>query len=168
MEKKLQDYLLYYLGCDYWTNNSQGNLNAKTLPDVIDMCDKNRGVQLHLHRLEDMTDAQMIGLLQSMVPADMEDKPTAEDYSLEMFYNDDGLMVDDDISVGANYSCRCYEGQIGIKLCGSICLFDETGDVTRDELTNAPHAFHYLLQQHFDLFGLIPAGLAVDARTITP
>jgi hypothetical protein len=27
-------------------------------------------------------------------------------------------------------------------------------------------AFHYLLQHHFDLFGLIPAGLAIDAKTI--
>lgn len=53
---KLQDYLHYYLGCDYWTNNSEGNLNAKTLPDVIDMCERDRGVQLHLRRLEDMTE----------------------------------------------------------------------------------------------------------------
>lgn len=28
--------------------------------------------------------------------------------------------------------------------------------------------FQYLLQQHFDLFGLIPAGLAIDIKTITP
>lgn len=164
---KLIDYLHYYLGCDYWTNNSQGNLNAKTLPDVIGMCERGKGVQLHLRRLEDMTEKEMIGLLQSMLPADMEDKPTEDDYSLEMFYNDDGLMVDNDIAVGANYSCRCYEGQIGVKLCGTIILFDETGDVTRDKLTNTPKAFHYLLQNHFDLFGLIDAGLAIDAKTIT-
>jgi len=53
---KLIDYLPYYLGCDYWTNNSQGNLNAKTLPDVIDMCKREMGVQLHLRRLKDMTE----------------------------------------------------------------------------------------------------------------
>lgn len=56
MEKKLQDYLHYYLGCDYWTNNSQGNLNAKTLHDVIDMCNRNKEVELHLRRLEDISD----------------------------------------------------------------------------------------------------------------
>jgi hypothetical protein len=164
---ELIDYLHYYLDCDYWTTNSQGNLNAQTLPNVIDLCKRNKGVQLHLRQLEDMEKEEMIGLLQAMVPADMEDKPTPEDYDIEMFYNDDGLMVDADIAVGANYSCSCYEGQIAIKLCGSICLFDETGkDVTRDELTNVPKAFHYLLQQHFDLFGLIDAGMAIDAKNI--
>lgn len=55
---KLQDYLPYYLGVDYWTNNSQGNLNAETLPHVIDMCQRNCGVQLHLRRLEDITDEE--------------------------------------------------------------------------------------------------------------
>jgi hypothetical protein len=53
---KLIDYLPYYLGCDYWTNNSQGNLNAKTLPDVIDMIKRGKDVQLHLRRLEDITE----------------------------------------------------------------------------------------------------------------
>lgn len=56
--KDIKDYLPYYLGCDYWTNNSQGNLNAKTLPDVIDMCKRNKGVQLHLRRLSDMTEEE--------------------------------------------------------------------------------------------------------------
>jgi hypothetical protein len=31
-----------------------------------------------------------------------------------------------------------------------------------------PSGFHYLLQQGFDLFGLIEAGLAVDAKTLNP
>lgn len=55
MEKKLQDYLPYYLGVDYWTNNSQGNLNAYTLPNVIDMCERNKNVQLHLRNLNSMS-----------------------------------------------------------------------------------------------------------------
>jgi hypothetical protein len=35
-------------------------------------------------------------------------------------------------------------------------------------LYGPPSGFHYLLTQHFDLFGLIDAGLAVDAKTATP
>jgi hypothetical protein len=190
MEKKLSDYIRYYIGCkvqkgsdalDYPTiEGIDGDhvviseYSYKT-PDCDNVFTRPRiwhtiaFVKPVLRRLGDMTESQMIGLLQSMAPADMEDKPTPEDYSLEMFYNDDGLMVDSDIAVGANYSCRCYEGQIGVKLCGSIVLFDETGkDVTRNELTNTPFALHYLLQHHFDLFGLIDAGLALDAKTITP
>lgn len=51
---KLQDYLPYYLGVHYWTNNSEGNLNAETLPHVIDMCERDCGVQLHLRKLVDV------------------------------------------------------------------------------------------------------------------
>lgn len=179
---KLQDYLHYYIGCKVMAapyggqqkRYEEGKLvginvydiahvklnNWQSVADISITC-----VKPILRRLEDMTEEEMIGLLQSMVPADMEDKPTNEDYDLEMFYNDDGLMVDADISVGANFTCGCFDGQIGVKKCGSIILFNEGEDVTRDMLINVPLAFHYLLQQHFDLFGLIDAGLAIDLKT---
>lgn len=163
---ELKDFLHYYMGATYWTNNSQGEINPETIMFIYPMIEKGNGVQLHLRRLDDMTEEEMVGLLQSMVPSDMEDKPTDEDYDLEMFYNDDGLMVDGDIAVGANFTCGCFDGQIAVKKCGSIILFDEDKDVTRDMLINAPLAFHYLLRQGFDLFGLIPAGLAIDAKTV--
>jgi hypothetical protein len=176
MEKKLQDYLHYYLHGKIWevgvstcTLLGIGDCyyTIKTKQGALLTLSNRANIKLVLRRLEDMTEEEMIGLLQSMVPADMEDKPIDDEYGLDMFYNDDGLMVDSDIAVGANYSCRCYSAQIGIKVCGSICLFDETGkDVTRDDLTNAPQAFHYLLKEGFDLFGLIDARLAIDAKTI--
>lgn len=185
---KLQDYINYYIGCK--VEKDSGALDYPTIKGIHGdrvMISEYRYKTPHcdgvftrpemyqsigsrkpiLRRLEDMTEEKMIGLLQSMVPADMEDKPTDEDYDLEMFYNDDGLMVDADIAVGANFTCGCFDGQIGVKKCGSIILFDEDKDVTRDMLINAPLAFHYLLTHHFDLFGLIDAGLAVDTKTIT-
>lgn len=33
-------------------------------------------------------------------------------------------------------------------------------------LFGPPAGFHYLLKQGFDIFGLIPAGLAIDAKTL--
>lgn len=179
---ELKDCLHYYIGCKFLFDGKQweifriestgkGSVTGKRFFATggwrhntiwADEC------KLILRRLEDMTEDDMIGVLQSMVPSDMEDKPTDEDYDLEMFYNDDGLMVDADIAVGANFTCGCFDGQLGIKKCGSIILFDEEEDVTRDMLINTPLAFHYLLRQGFDLFGLIPAGLAIDAKTITP
>jgi hypothetical protein len=33
---------------------------------------------------------------------------------------------------------------------------------------DTPESFHYLLTRHFDLFDLIAAGLAVDAKTLNP
>lgn len=35
-------------------------------------------------------------------------------------------------------------------------------------LFGPPAGFHYLLQQSFDLFGLIDAGLAINIKTLTP
>lgn len=172
---KLSDYLHYYLYGKIWelgvstcTLMGIGDCyyTIKTKQGTMLTLSNRASIKLVLRRLEDMTEDQMIALLQSMAPADMEDKPTNEDYDLEMFYNDDGLMVDGDIAVGANYSCRCYEGQIAIKKCGTIVLYEEDKEVTRDQLISTPLAFHYLLKQGFDLFGLIDAGLAIDAKTI--
>lgn len=41
------------------------------------------------------------------------------------------------------------------------CYFNATG-----ERSWSAEQFHYLLRQHFDLFWLIDAGLAVDIKTI--
>lgn len=166
---KLKDYLHYYLygkiyevgvgtcqligigDCYYTIKTKQGTL--LTLSDRAN-------IKLVLHRLEDMTEEEMVGLFQSMVPDDMEDKPTNDEYTINVFRGDGGNLVDESVAVGAEYSCRCYEGQLTIKKCGTICAYDEAGD--EEEIVNAPRAFHYLLTHHFDLFGLIDAGLAVD------
>jgi hypothetical protein len=123
------------------------------------------GVVPILRRLSDMTESDMIGLLQSMVPPDMKDTASADYYSVTMFYNDNGLMVDGDVIVGADYSVICYEGQIAIRECGSIMLFGEDGNQERP--VNIVQGFHYLLKQGFDLFNLIDEGLAVDSKTIS-
>lgn len=194
MEKKIQDYLPYYVGCrvliddkeyglltggtfvpnscnqiyyDIQTDEMKKNEHDDfSMPYNDDADDPEARIKPILRKLEDMSEDEMIGLLQSMVPANMEDKPVADDYDLEMFYNDDGLMVDSDIAVGANFTCICFEGQIGIKKCGSIILFEEDKDVTRGQLINTPMAFDYLLKMQFDLFGLIESGLAIDSKTL--
>jgi hypothetical protein len=178
----LKDYAQYYIGCrcfNTWfpEGHEQYDFDWRLTAIDIDSVKPYRldvqggytwtdSIKLILRRLDGMTENQMIGLLQSMVPADMEDKPVYGDYDLEMFYNDDGLMVDGDIAVGANYTCICFDGQIGIKKCGSIILFEQDEDVTRGHLVNTPMAFDYLLKQGFDLFGLIDAGLAFDINTL--
>lgn len=124
------------------------------------------GVRPILRRLEDMTEEEMIELFQSMVPDDMEDKPSNDEFTVNVFRGDGGNLVDENVAIGAEYSCRCFEGQLTIKKCGTICAYDEAGD--EEELVNAPRAYHYLLQQKFDLFGLIDAGLAIDIKTLTP
>ena len=166
--KNIKDYIHLYIGCPVFLgNNIEENpviepLTLKMAHEDLEMFeDEVQRYELMLRRLSDLNHDDMLGLLISMIPDEMEDKPSEEDYSLTMFYNDDGLMVDGDVIVGANYSVICYEGQIAIRECGSIMLFGEDGNQERP--VNIVQGFHYLLNQGFDLFGLIDTGLAIDA-----
>jgi hypothetical protein len=125
----LIDYLHYYIGCDYWTNNSQGNLNAKTLPYIIEMCERNKGVQLHLRRLEDMTEEEFFEAVKIVDP---------------------DANRDDVLHYYPSFKAN------GISQMS----------VAEGDFQKAIYIVHYLLRQHFDLFNLIDAGLAVDQKTI--
>lgn len=179
MGKEIKDYLHLYLGCECVVEQDleMEGFETRTLTTASILGKKNQFLTLIggssvqkpfaaeeikpiLRPLSDMTEEEMIGLLQSMVPQDMETKPTDEDYDLEMFRNDEGLMVDGDVAVGANITCICYVGQIAIRESGDIDMFDEDGKPER--VINQPAGFHYLLSKHFDLFGLIESGLAID------
>ena len=80
---KLQDYLHYYMGCKM---THKDNLGAAYILhfDVVRIAIDHGDLPV-LRKLEDMTEDEMIGLVQSMLPVNLEDKPTADDYSLEMF-----------------------------------------------------------------------------------
>jgi len=47
-----------------------------------------------------------------------------------------------------------------------VLSYDDDNNEFPDSITNAAAAFHYLLKQGFDLFGLIPDGLAIDKTKI--
>ena len=122
--------------------------------------------KLCVRRLDSMTEEEMRGLLISMTPPDMEDAPDAEDYDLEMFYNDGGNNVDADVAVGANCTCICWEGQIAVRYNGDIDLFDEEGK--RDRVVNQTAAFHYLLSRGFWMWGddWFDEGLIIDKNSL--
>jgi hypothetical protein len=177
-QRPLKDYLHFYVGCECII----GDLNWKPQDiaphDLVPYTDPDFGkpirckmdlhtVQQYSHKitpvlrpLSDMKEKEMIELLKILF-SDVEDKINDDELQdMEMFYWDNACMVDGDIQVGANFSCRCFEGQIAIRECGSIFLFDEGGDQQR--LSNTPEAMRYLLSLGFDLFKLIPAELAID------
>lgn len=167
---KLQDYIHYYFGAQCLEaikvpgqelNFEPSTVTVRTLFNIQAGLSE---VKLVLHHLSDLTERNIIDLLQCMFPDDMEDKPTDDEYSINMFHADGGNLVNSDVVVGAEFSCRCMEGQITIKKCGTVCLYDEAGDEM--EGNRIPRVYHYLLQQHFDLFNLIDAGLAIDSKTI--
>lgn len=137
---ELKDVLHYYIGVDYWTNNSQGNLNAKTLPDVLDHIKRDKGVKLHLRPLSDMIEEDMRDFVKDYVD---------EDEQSEIY----GLSTDGE----------CIEFY-----CGTTCEWQPDGVAVPVEHKRTiplfqftPHEFHFLLQRGYDLFDLIPSGLAV-------
>ena len=47
-----------------------------------------------------------------------------------------------------------------------VCHY-EYGDIVEEvELYDSPESFDYLIANHFDYYGLIPKGLAIDATTL--
>ena len=172
--KELKDFLHLYLGCQMKHENGK----VVTLVGYIRPTDKciykeaNRmwneehteDLQPILRPLSDMKAEDMIGLLMSTVPADMEDAPEADEWDVNMFYNDGGGMVDGNCAVGADFSCRCHVGQIAINLDGSINYYGEDGELERSP--NHPQAFLYLLSKGFDLFGLLDSGIAISKEKL--
>lgn len=158
---QLKDILHYYLG-QYFDYTSCGVSHRRVLTGwyLDNMPDSPK---LHLRRLEDTTEGEIIELLISMQPEGIPDLPEAGDYNLDIFHNDNGLMVDEDVAIGADYTCRCYVGQIAIRKNGIINLYDEGR--SPEPLVAGPQQFHYLLSLGFDLFGGIDAGWAVDVKT---
>ena len=44
-----------------------------------------------------------------------------------------------------------------------VCRYEYGDAVEEIELFESPESFEYLIENHFDVFGLIPLGLAIDA-----
>src|ERR1044072_5749915 len=117
---KLQDYIHYYIGCDVITTDDN------ELAELVGVSEDNAhlvhkgtgsygtcdisGVKPLLRRLEDMTEEEIIGLLQCMVPDKMDDKPVNDEYGMNLFHNDGGNLVNSDVIVGAEFSCWCGLG----------------------------------------------------------
>lgn len=178
---QLKDVLHLYLGCRVLVTDIDGQVFEDKVESVID--DKggrrfsiyefgdvpfdNHGeyyqsIKPLLRPLSSMTNEQMKEYWIAL-SSEVEEKITADEIDVDMFYNDGGTMVDGDIEVGANITCRCFIGQIAIRKCGSAFLFNEAGELER--LAGVPEGFLYLLKQRFDLFNLIPSGQAIDSTT---
>lgn len=137
MELNIRDYLHLYLGCDYVTDNSQGNMNPSTLPSVLKYLDDFTGFKLILRRFENMTDAEIRDLIQY-------DKLKVMYKTVE--YSFDGT------SIRITYTIEEDEGS--------------TAQTYRiDRFAMNAHDFAWCLRKGFDLFGLIHVGLAIDKST---
>lgn len=176
MEKKIGDYLNLYIGCEveygFDGRKSIGTLTGyvepfgwqvsqrKVLSPYLNISPAH--IKPILRPLSDMTEGEMTEVIKILF-SDVDDKIDDDELQLEMFYWDDSTMVDGDVQVGANISCRCFEGQLAIRECGSFHLFDEKGELQR--LSNVPAAVNYLRKNHFDCDQLIESSLAISKHT---
>lgn len=156
---KLQDYLHYYIGCDYWTDNSEGEVNAETIRYIKPMIDKGYNVRLQLRRLSDISNNEAIAIA-SMAMFDKMPGYPISDYMVSK--RGMGQYPATACQIAINNDWWDLEIAIGFNT-GNIWYCK--GDL---RVFNQPIIFHTLLTQHFDLFGLIDAGLAIDAKTIKP
>lgn len=74
MKKKIEDYLYLYMGHEFVTNNSQGEVNHKTLTYILQMCKitPSKNIQLVLRPLSDLTKKESKHLTEAAI----EGKPT--------------------------------------------------------------------------------------------
>ena len=166
---KLQDYLHYYLyGKIYEVGVTTCQLigigdtyyTIKTKQGTLLTMSNRANIKLVLRRLEDMTEEEAIAVAR-----------------LSLFDRDKGYPDCDfkarKTSVGTQLP-SAYEVRIDNDWYDEVIKIGfNTGNIWRcngstEHLHNQPKVFHYLLQRHFDLFGLIPAGLAIDIKTTTP
>lgn len=176
MDKKIEDYLHLYIGCQVaedYSGKGSGKLIGVDLFNRQAIVKHNTiwpfdflEVKPILRPLFDMTEDEAVQLLQVLFqsPSDVLNEIKPDEISLDLVLNDDGLLVDDNCAVVLDFSCRCYEGQLGILKDGSLSLFDDSGKP--DRLSNMPEGFRYLLTQQFDLFNLIESGLAISKTPI--
>lgn len=157
---RLQDYLHYYMGCKVITidDNEQAELvgvsddNAHLIHDgtgSYGTCDIS-GVKPLLRRLEDMTREDM-----AIIYAHIFNRP----------FPDSGRIVwfgKEERTAAKRYVMMSGVDRVGIEMNGYVWA-----DCDLSHVKFNPHFIgHRLLQWGYDLFGLIPAGLAIDIKTI--
>ena len=184
MKKKIEDYLHLYLGCKVKfgyklekTGRMVG-LNKKgwqveEVGGVFGIVHAVREELLKpiLRPLTDITadEADYFAWLcmDSEHHLDPDCRITQEDIQTDLHTNDNATMLDGDVEVYIEVSAGCFSGAVVIKTDGSIQVYDED-DEKYLPVDNIAHKVAYLLSRGFDLFGLIPAGLAIDSTTLNP
>lgn len=168
---KLQDYIKYYIGCEVIVDGKERKLltggifvpnevnqiyynieedDGFSMPYNEDANDAKPRVKPILRRLEDMTRDEMKAIWQLIVG-----RPFPESGKI--------LWFDKETSTSCKRWCMMSGiDRVGIELNGNVWA-----DCDLQHIKFNPHMVaHYLLQQTFDLFGLINAGLAIDIKTI--
>lgn len=179
--KKIEDYLHFYLGCEVKTDTGKLTLTGIHIDkwSRIEKAVVLNGNVTHtiafeyikpiLRQLSDMTEeeANLFAwlCLDSEHHLDDETKVSRDEIDTDLHKNDNATMLDGDIEIYIEVSCRCYEGAVVIRKDGSITLWNNE-DEADERIDGMAFKIKYLLSKHFDLFGLIEFGLAIDKTTL--
>ncbi len=177
--KDIKDYLHLYLGCDTLDKDNNRSYLVAVYDDGVGfvryaneaVCISfNRDVhKLILRPLSDMTEDECKYLawfhMDSEKHLDADARITIEEVDTNIVYGDGGLMVDSNAAVVIEISCRCFEGQLCVRANGDLEMWSERGE--RLEMDRQGESVRYLLSKGFDIFNLIPEGLAIDKTKLT-
>lgn len=172
--KDIHEYLAYYIGQPCQTDQGSGTIEgvndtdscggtwAVRIGEDYEMFTENdcEWVKPILRRLSDMTEQEAlhIGKL-AFFDSDM--KYPDSDYTVKKT----GITIELPSAYAVSINNDWYEREIRIGFnTGNI--WNRPDQHIYERIYNQPQIFHYLLKQGFDLFGLIDAGLAIDAKTI--
>jgi hypothetical protein len=160
---ELKDYLHYYLYGKIW----EAGVSVCTLIGIGDSYYTIKTKQGNLLTLSNQAEIKLV-LRQT------KDLTEAEAAELAVIYSG-AKTVSPMKGIASNWHYFfCYFGDdsegevivIDATGCGWYAHYFDKGQPGHRNIVNEHQAFHYLLRQQFDLFGLIPAGHALDAKTL--
>lgn len=160
---KLQDYIHYYIGAKCtvvrYDKQEYEDIVCYGLLSDYQRRDAKRSDHIFmikpvLNRLKDLTLTELEALALIYSGAKRVNKTQGVASNWHYFichFNDD---KDCELLVIGSDGCAWYRH-----------YFDKTEPGSRN-IVNEHEAFHFLLQRQYDLFGLIDAGFAIDAKTV--
>jgi hypothetical protein len=190
---QLKDVLHYYLGCEVIFKDEAWKLKSVEIGINGNICGKitrkrhdrqtydlenyefRKGestIMPILWPLSDMTEEEaeefVLSCLNSPHAPEYFDTIEKDELQIEFVKNDGGLMLDDDVDLYFEVSCRCLDGYIAIMKDGRIGMAKESDVPTREmqPVDDVYGKVHWLLSKHFDLFGLIESGQAISKAAI--
>lgn len=183
MNKKIEDYLQYYIGQEVVIDGEIGELVS-----VINNCataeTKVRESGKHFQLVDEAINCKPI--LRPLSDMTDEEEYAVAGYCLDdvdfictyrgMGYENDGIKIHDSVKC-VKVETYCEHPEINNWIPSALLqidyqsekspiiigIFEDMGKILKDDMIEKPFDLtHYLLKQGFDLFGLIEANLAVD------
>lgn len=121
-------------------------------------------IKPYLRKLEDMSkeDAEHFAWLcmDSDYYLAEDSRVSKDEIDIDLIPNDNGLMLDINVIIYINLTCRCFVGGIAFKKDGSIILRDDNNDP--HPIEKIAEKIAWLLSKKYDLFELIESKQAND------